>query len=100
MNYPLDLRNINVTYPDGPTVTTALDTADLQVPAGQVTALVGESGSGKSTLLSVGAGLVVPDSGSVRVAGTDLTDAPDSCALKPAATTSASSSSRPTSSPP
>lgn len=77
MTYPLDLRNITVTYPDGPTVTTALDAADLQVPAGQATALVGESGSGKSTLLSVGAGLVVPDSGGVCVAGTDLTDAPD-----------------------
>jgi len=49
----------------------ALDGADLVARAGAVTALVGPNGSGKTTLLLVLAGLLVPDSGQVRVAGHD-----------------------------
>ena len=49
----------------------ALDGVDLQVRPGRVTALVGPNGSGKTTLLLVLAGLLVPDAGSVRVAGFD-----------------------------
>ncbi|MCC2314372.1 ABC transporter ATP-binding protein [Cellulomonas xiejunii] len=49
----------------------ALDGADLVARAGAVTALVGPNGSGKTTLLLVLAGLLVPDSGEVRVAGHD-----------------------------
>ena len=44
---------------------------DLEAPAGRVTALVGPNGSGKTTLLLMIAGLLVPDSGSIRVAGFD-----------------------------
>ena len=49
----------------------ALDSIDLQARAGRVTALVGPNGSGKTTLLLVLAGLLVPDSGTVRIAGHD-----------------------------
>ncbi|MBD7919970.1 ABC transporter ATP-binding protein [Cellulomonas sp. Sa3CUA2] len=49
----------------------ALDGADLVARAGAVTALVGPNGSGKTTLLLVLAGLLVPDSGHVRIAGHD-----------------------------
>ncbi|MDO4768943.1 MAG: ATP-binding cassette domain-containing protein [Brachymonas sp.] len=45
---------------------------DFALAAGSTTAIVGASGSGKSTLLSIMAGLDVPSSGTVRVAGTDL----------------------------
>ena len=41
----------------------------LALPANTTTAIVGESGSGKSTLLQLINGLVLPDSGSVRVQG-------------------------------
>ena len=44
----------------------------LQLPHNATTALVGESGSGKSTLLRLINGLVVPDSGDVRLAGTSI----------------------------
>jgi len=49
----------------------------LQVPAfdlaqGDTCFLVGPSGSGKSTLLALLAGLMAPDSGSIRLAGTAL----------------------------
>ena len=49
----------------------AVDRMDLEVPAGQVTALVGPNGAGKTTLLLVLASLLVPDAGEVRVAGHD-----------------------------
>ncbi|MGL5362413.1 MAG: ABC transporter ATP-binding protein [Bosea sp. (in: a-proteobacteria)] len=44
----------------------------LDVLEGEAVGLVGPSGSGKSTLLMAMAGLERPDSGLVRVAGTDL----------------------------
>jgi ABC-2 type transport system ATP-binding protein len=44
---------------------------DLTARAGEVTALVGPNGAGKTTLLLVLATLLVPDSGTVRVAGFD-----------------------------
>ena len=39
---------------------------------GQTALLLGESGSGKSTLLSLICGTVLAESGTVRVAGTDI----------------------------
>ncbi|MDM7829792.1 ABC transporter ATP-binding protein [Cellulomonas edaphi] len=55
----------------------ALDGIDLEARAGRVTALVGPNGSGKTTLLLVLAGLLVPDAGSVRIAGHDpVTEGP------------------------
>src|SRR5699024_10026978 len=76
-NYALKISNATVIYPDGESTVTALDNADLATKPGEMTAIVGESGSGKSTLLSVAAGLVSPNSGSVEVAGIDLTGADD-----------------------
>ncbi len=55
---------------------TALDDVSVVVPDGSLTALLGPSGSGKSTLLRVISGLERPDSGSVKVAGVDITAAP------------------------
>jgi len=46
---------------------------DLTVKAGRTTVLVGPSGCGKSTLLRLMIGLVEPDSGTVSIAGTELT---------------------------
>ncbi len=45
----------------------------LNIRRGEIVSLVGPSGSGKSTLLMTLAGLERPDSGSVIVAGQDLT---------------------------
>ena len=66
------VEGLRVTYPgrDRP----ALDGVTLNVAPGKVTAVTGPTGCGKSTLLSALVGLVVPDSGSVRVAGIDLAD--------------------------
>jgi iron(III) transport system ATP-binding protein len=61
----VELDGVSVCYDQ----VTALDRADLVVPAGRLTAVVGESGCGKTTLLRVLAGFERAASGSVRIAG-------------------------------
>jgi putative ABC transport system ATP-binding protein len=51
----------------------AVDGVSMSVGAGEFVALYGPSGSGKTTLLELIAGLRSPDSGSVCVAGRDVT---------------------------
>lgn len=67
----LRLRDVSLTYPDGESRLAALDSVDLDVPRGSMTAVVGPSGSGKSSLLAVAATLVTPDRGHVVIDGTD-----------------------------
>ena len=49
-------------------------TAEAQ--PGEITAIRGQSGAGKSTLLDLIAGFLVPASGTIRIAGTDVTALP------------------------
>jgi len=51
----------------------ALAPTDLVVPSGRTLVLIGPSGCGKSTLLRLMVGLLRPDEGEVRFAGTELT---------------------------
>ena len=60
-------------YGEGDTAVDALRGVSVKVPAGQLTAVMGPSGSGKSTLMHILAGLDKPTSGSVAVAGTEIT---------------------------
>lgn len=46
----------------------------FEVPAGSTVALVGSTGAGKSTITSLAARLLDPDTGTVRLDGTDLRD--------------------------
>ena len=52
--------------------TQALKDISITLEAGSVVALVGENGAGKSTLLKILSGLVVPDSGIIRMSGTPV----------------------------
>jgi ABC-type multidrug transport system ATPase subunit len=47
----------------------ALHSASMRATQGELRALLGRNGAGKSTLLRIGAGLLEPDSGSVRFNG-------------------------------
>ncbi|GHH43219.1 dipeptide ABC transporter ATP-binding protein [Lentzea cavernae] len=51
----------------------AVDDVSLAVGAGETHALVGESGSGKTTTIRLLLGLEAPDSGSITVAGEEVT---------------------------
>jgi 2-aminoethylphosphonate transport system ATP-binding protein len=65
-----------VRYGRGKKATDALVDFNLRVAKGETVALLGPSGSGKSTALNALAGFVRPTSGSVRLAGRDVTDLP------------------------
>ena len=72
------LTGINKTFYRGKEPIHVLENLALDVPGGSFEALMGPSGSGKSTLLNIIAGLDRPTSGTVRVAGADLTSLSDS----------------------
>src|SRR5687767_463513 len=50
----------------------ALIDVDLVLAPGEVHGLLGQNGSGKSTLLKVLSGFHAPDSGTLKVSGTDV----------------------------
>jgi branched-chain amino acid transport system permease protein len=54
----------------------ALDGVDLALRPGELCAVVGANGAGKTTLYNVVAGLVPPETGSVRINGVDVTALP------------------------
>jgi len=61
----LVLTEITKTYPG----VRALDGVSVTVERGRVHAILGENGAGKSTLVGIAAGSVVPDSGTIGLAG-------------------------------
>ncbi|GGV19150.1 ABC transporter ATP-binding protein [Streptomyces litmocidini] len=73
----LRLDDVTLALGDGDAAVTALDHVALTVAPGEFVAVVGPSGSGKSSLLAVAGGLQRPTSGTVRIAGTELTALPD-----------------------
>jgi ABC-type Fe3+/spermidine/putrescine transport system ATPase subunit len=69
-NMALEVKSLKKNYGDFSV------SLDLSVEAGETLALVGASGSGKTTALNLIAGLAEPESGSVVIAGQDVTGLP------------------------
>ncbi|HET7018921.1 MAG TPA: ABC transporter ATP-binding protein [Streptosporangiaceae bacterium] len=69
----VDVANVSRTFGAGHTAVQALRDVSATIRQGQLTALIGRSGSGKTTLLNVIGGLDRPTSGTVMVAGQDVT---------------------------
>ncbi|MFC7309536.1 ABC transporter ATP-binding protein [Streptomyces monticola] len=65
----VELESVTRSYPGG---VTALESVDLTVRRGELTAITGPSGSGKSTLLNLIGTLDLPTSGHVRIDGHDV----------------------------
>jgi putative ABC transport system ATP-binding protein len=68
----VEIRNLAKSYRRGDQVVQVLRDITMDIPAGDFVALMGPSGSGKSTLLNLIAGIDTPDSGELRVGGTEI----------------------------
>ena len=69
----VELRGVTKRYHKGGETITPLDDVSLDVEEGEFVSLMGASGTGKSTLLNLIASIDHPDTGSISVAGTDIT---------------------------
>jgi putative ABC transport system ATP-binding protein len=74
----VEARSLTRRYGEGATAVEALRGVDIDVRTGELVAVMGPSGSGKSTLMHLLAGLDKPTSGTVTIAGTDITKLDDS----------------------
>ena len=70
----IECRQLTREYRRGDNIVRPLDQLDLDVDAGTFLALMGPSGSGKTTLLNLIAGIDRPSSGSLKIAGVELSD--------------------------
>ena len=68
----ITFRNVSFSYPEGKNK--ILDQVNIRISPGQFVAFVGSSGAGKSTLVDLLLGVLLPDTGEVRISG----DAPSS----------------------
>jgi putative ABC transport system ATP-binding protein len=73
MQSAIAVRRLTKTYAEGSAGTLALRGVDLDAHAGELLMLMGPSGSGKTTLLSIMGCILTATSGSVRIAGIEVT---------------------------
>lgn len=72
MQSAIAVRELTKKYEEGATGTLALRGIDLDAHAGELLMLMGPSGSGKTTLLSIMGCILTASSGSVKVAGREV----------------------------
>jgi putative ABC transport system ATP-binding protein len=73
----VEARDLTKRYGEGSTAVDALRGVSIDVQAGELVAVMGPSGSGKSTLMHILAGLDTPTTGTVTIAGTEITKLAD-----------------------
>ena len=66
------IKHLTKSYRRGKQTVPVLTDITFDIPTGEFIALMGPSGSGKSTLLNLIAGIDKPDSGTLKVGGTDI----------------------------
>ncbi|MEA5004987.1 MAG: ABC transporter ATP-binding protein [Rikenellaceae bacterium] len=69
----IEIKDLIKIYDGSAVEVTAIDHVNLNIEAGEFTAIVGPSGSGKTTLLNMIGGLDNPTSGSIIIDGVDIT---------------------------
>lgn len=69
----VQLRDVTKIYGHGETAVRAVDHVTFNAYPGELVFILGPSGAGKTTLLSLIGGLLHPTTGSIHVAGTELT---------------------------
>jgi len=69
----VELRNVTKRFRKGDETITPLDEVSLEIQDGDFLSLMGPSGTGKSTLLNLVSGIDRPDSGTIVVNGTEIT---------------------------
>jgi putative ABC transport system ATP-binding protein len=74
----VEARDLTRVYGEGETAVEALRGVDIEVSSGELVAVMGPSGSGKSTLMHILAGLDQPTTGTVMIAGTEISRLDDS----------------------
>jgi len=69
----IEIKDLKKDYPLGATIVPALRGVDLTVAEGDFMSIIGPSGSGKTTLLNIIGCIDLATSGSVKVAGREIT---------------------------
>lgn len=69
----VELKDVVKTYGEGEAVQRAVDGVSFTIDEGELVVILGQSGAGKSTILNMLGGMDKPTSGSVVVAGRELT---------------------------
>lgn len=77
MNTIIETKNLCKIFKDSASEIYAVNNVTLNISEGEFTAIVGPSGSGKTTLLNLIGGLDTPTSGSLHVAGKDISALPE-----------------------
>lgn len=72
MKSVFQIKNLSKTYGEGENAVLALQSVNLEIPKGKLTAIVGRSGSGKTTLLTLLGALDRPTDGSIFLEGEDI----------------------------
>jgi putative ABC transport system ATP-binding protein len=77
MHAAIEVREVTKTYAEGAAAARALNGVSLDIHSGEVTLLMGPSGSGKTTLISIMGCILRATSGSVRIAGREISRLPE-----------------------